>query len=232
MRKRLVTTAALAALIGVAAYSVYRAPWFVATTEYREVRLRLLDLDYAHVLVMITAVLVNAYFFLRLMVTGILVLLGGPTSTRTIAWYTPASALFQAAISLAAAIVLFMMSPSPPVLIDDVTEVAGSWGGILLLGANAGAIAALLAIARDRELARTQTWVDDNGVPKPRRRWIRAAPAERPLVKPPLAATGVPGGDPFRAAPPMGLAAKLVQPPKIEAPRKDDDDAEPPKLLT
>ena len=234
MRKRLVMTAVIAAILGGAAYSAFRAPWYHATVgDWYATPLRLLDLDFPNVIVLLIAMLVNVYFFVRLLLTGMLLLNGGPTSTRVIAWYTPLGAHVQGGFALVSAIVMNAMTPAFAVL-DEPATLARSWGGALLVVCNVLAQIAIAWIARDRVLARTQTWVDDDGVAVPKRkRWIRAAPQERPLVKPPLASAGSFGGDPFRAAPATGLEAALVKPPaKVDVPRKDDDDAPAPKLLT
>jgi hypothetical protein len=233
MRKRLVIAAVLAAVIGAAAYSVFRAPWYVVRWHGVPSELRLLELDYPHFVVFIVALLVNVYFFVRLLLTGMLVIYGGPTSTRTVAWLTPAAAYVQTCASLVAAIVIYAMTPAPYV-IDEPLPRDAAWGGALLVAANVAALIALFVIARDRSLAKTQTWVDDDGTPiKKRHRWLRSAPAERPLGRAPLESAGMAGGDPFRAAPATGLTAQLVKPPeKTEAPRRDDDAAPGPKVLT
>jgi hypothetical protein len=234
MRNRLVTVAALAVVIGAAADSAFYAPWYVVRWYGVASELRLLDLDYPHFVVFTVALLVNVYFFVRLLLTGMLVLYGGPTSARTVAWLTPTAAYVQAGASLVAALVMYAMTPEPYVFADQALPREAASGGALLVGANLGALVALIVIGRNRALARTQTWVDDDGapIPKKRHRWLRSAPAERPLVKAPLESAGM-AGDPFRGAPPTGLTAQLVKPPaKTEAPRRDDDAAPAPKLLT
>ena len=231
MRKRLVMTAVIAAILGGAAGSAFRAPWYHATAGDYRTSLQLIDLD-EPVLVLLAAILVNLYFFVRLMFTGILLLNGGPTSTRVIAWYTPLGARVQGGCSLVASVVLNALTPSMTTLLDEPMTITRSWGGVLLVACNVLAQVAIAVIARDRVLAKTQTWVDDDGLPVPKKqRWIRIAPQARPLVKPPLATTA--GGDPFRSAPATGLEAALVKPAvKAEAPRKDDEAAPAPKLLT
>lgn len=234
MRKRLAMTAFIVAVVVTAAIAVFRAPWYRASAGADVARLALLDLDHDAVVVLLCALLVNVYFFVRLACTGILLLNGGPTSTRVIAWYTPFGAHVQGGFSLAAAVVMNVLAPAP-VLLGEPAVFARSWGGPLLVACNVLAQVALVVMARDRTLAKTQTWVDDDGapIPKRRRRWIRAAPQERPLVKPPLPPAPTVGGDPFRAPPPTGIAAALVKPEaKVDAPRVDDADAPAPKLLT
>ena len=234
MQKRLVMTAVLAAILGGAALSAFRVPWYVASVGDDSVSLRLLDLEFSNLIVLVITLLVNVYFFVRLLFTGILVLNGGPTSTRVIAWYSPAGALFQAGASLVAAVVMYAMKPDAIDLLGEPARNERAWGGLLLVVANLAAVISIVVIWRDRVLARTQTWVDDEGVAIPKKkRWIRSAPQERPLVKPPLESPGSAGGDPFRAAPATGLEAALVKPAtRVEAPRKDDDAAPAPKLLT
>jgi hypothetical protein len=234
MQKRLAMTAFIAAILGGAAFSAFRAPWYVASASDFSVPLRLTELDLEYMLVFLVALLVNVYFFARLIGTAILLLNGGPTSTRVIAWYTPAGAHIQGTFSLIAAVVVNVMTPMHDVLGLPAT-IARSYGGALLIACNVLAQVAIFLIAHDRTLAKTQTWVDDDGAPVPKRkhRWIRAAPQQRPLVKPPLSSTPAVGGDPFRAAPPTGIEAALVKPKtNVEAPRKDDDAAPGPKLLT
>ena len=231
MRQRLAMTVVIAAILAGAIWSAFHAPWYHARTRDYATTLELIDID-TYVVVLLVAMLVNLYFFVRLMFTGILVAYGGPTSKRVVAWYTPLGAHLQGACSLIAAIVMASITPAPAFLGEPAT-VTRSWGGTLLVACNVLAHVAIAIIARVRVLAKTQTWVDDDGVPlRKRNRWIRAAPQERPLVKPPLAtAAGI--GDPFRSAPATGLEAALVKPAvKAEAPRKDDAAAPPPKLLT
>ena len=234
MKKQLAMIALIAAILGGAAYAMFRAPWYVASTadNYFVADLRLIELETKYLIVLIVAALVNIYFFVRLMFTGLLVLNGGPTSTRTIAWYTPFGAHLQGAFAVAAAIVMNVLTPEHSIF-GLPAQVERSWGGWMFLACTVAAHLAIAMIARDPELARTQTWADDEGVPiKKKRRWIRAAPQERPLVRPPLVGTTNVGGDPFRAAPPTGLEAKLVKPEtKKEAPRVDDKDAPAPKHL-
>jgi hypothetical protein len=232
MQKRLVMAAAIAAILGAAAFSVFRAPWYEVRVGTDTIPLGLLTLDYPSFFLLLVTLLVNVYFFVRLLLTGLLLVNGGPTGTRAIAWYTPGGAQFQSGVSFAAALVMYAMKPDAYLVLGEAASRERVWGGLVLVGANLAAFVTILVISRDRALARTQTWVDDDGAPIPKR-WIRSAPAERPLVKPPLESPGFTGGDPFRGAPPTGLAAALVKPPtKIDAPRKDDDDAPAPKLLT
>jgi hypothetical protein len=231
MTRRLAMTAVIAAILAAAACSAFGAPWYHASTRDYATPLGLFDID-DYVIVLLVAMLVNLYFFIRLMFTGLLLLHGGPMASRGVAWYTPLNAHLQGGCSLIGAIVMTAIPPSAAFLGPTAT-VTRSWGGVMFVGCNVLAHIAIAVIARDRVLAKTQTWVDDDGVPlKKRNRWIRVAPQQRPLAKAPLA-TAAGFGDPFRSAPATGLEAAIVKPAvKAAAPRKDDNAAPAPKLLT
>jgi hypothetical protein len=234
MSKRIAMTAFIAAILGGAAYAVFSAPWFRINLFGYSDAYTFIDIDASNVLLQLGAFLVVLYFFVRLLMTGLLVFLGGPTSTGKIAWYTPAGAHLQGAFAFAATIVLATLSPDLSGESSLLTY-ERSWGGLLLVACAALAHVAIYLVARDSTLAKTQTWADDEGKPiaKPKRRWIRAAPAERPMIKsPPLPPSAHAAGDPFRGITTAPTAMKMVQPPTKIAPRVDDTNAPVPKLLT
>jgi hypothetical protein len=186
--------------------------------------------------IQVIGMLVTLYFFARLFMTAILMLLGGPTSTRKIAWYTPFGAHVQCGIANVAAIAMVVVRPEVHIENMDIT-LERSWGGPLLVGVTLLAQVAIYWIAQDRDLAVTQTWITDESdpeyVPKKKSRWVRLQQRERPLVKPPLSPAASVDANAYRAAPPTGLAAQLVTPEtKTAVPRADNTDAPQPKLLT
>ena len=54
MQKRLVMTAVLAAILGGAAFSAFRVPWYVASVGDDSVSLRLLDLEFSNLIVLVS----------------------------------------------------------------------------------------------------------------------------------------------------------------------------------
>ncbi len=237
MKKRLGMAAFIAALIGGWALSLFELPWYRVGYDGVSIPAKLEDFHGGEIIPQIVGMLITIYFFARLMFTGILVLLGGPTSTRKIAWYTPLRAHVQGGFALAAVIVAVVWTPKVKLgFADAYATIERSWGPWLALACTVLAHVAIHLIKRDPELARTQTWPADEEpryVPKRKQRWIHSEPQERPLVKsPPLAQGASVDAVPFREAPPVGLAANLVKPEtKSEAPRADDSDAPGPKLL-
>jgi hypothetical protein len=236
MKKRLGMAAFLAAIIGGWALAMFEVTWYQVTLDGVTVPAKLENLHGRDIVPQVIAGFVTLYFFMRLMFTGILVLLGGPTRTRKIAWFTPTGAHIQGGLAIAAAIVMVAMKPSVQVF-GKAALVERSWGGPLVLLCALVAQVAIAMIARDPELAVTQKWpVDETPRYRPRHheKWIHAEKQDRPmLAKAPLPGPANVDSDPFRAGAPTGLAAELEkQQPKRETPRADDKDVPGPKLLT
>ena len=225
MKARLAALVLFAAILAGAAIALFRAPWFIARVYGVREPVLLIDAGGSYVPLFAAALLVNLYFFTRFLFAGFLLVNGRPTASGTIAWFTPRGAHAQGAFALAGGIAMNLFVP---------TTDARSWGGPLFVACIALAHVAIGLVARVPQLACTQGWAAPpaQSRPKKRRRWLRTAPQERPLVKPPLPPAPNIGGDPFRAPAPTGIAAKLVKPPaKIDAPRADVDNAPAPKLL-
>src|SRR5688500_4320431 len=151
MKKRLLMTAFIAAILGGAAYATFRAPWYHFETPFFSPSYSLFELDFEDAIVVLVAALVNIYFFTRLMFTGLLVLNGGPTSTRTVAWYTPLGAHMQGGFALIAAIVLTMMKPLAMVL-GSPAQVTRGWGGAAFVACVVLAHGAIFFIASVSDL--------------------------------------------------------------------------------
>lgn len=236
MTKRLAMAALIAAILAAAVVAVFHAPWYRAYFSVfgeRVVPLRMVDALDHHALVVLVALLANLYFFARLLFTGLLLLVADER-TRVVAWYTPRGAHLQGAVALAANVALNLLPAHHSTLLQSDVPLTRSWGGPLLVVASLAAHVVIHLIARDSQLARTQVWADADGAPlRKRSRWIRAPRQERPLVKsPPLPPLAPLGGDPFRAGPATGIAARIVQPAtQVAVPRTEDKDAPDPKLL-
>ena len=237
MRARAAMAALIAVILAAAVVAMFHAPWYRVSYHSLVVDERVYALtmfDSIDAVTAFVALLVHAYFFARMLFTGLLLVVADGR-TRVVAWYTPAGAHFQAGIALAVAIGLNVLPPHPTGTLFEPEVVGRGWGGPLLVLACLASHLVIHLIARNSKLARTQVWTDDEGEPLPKRkRWIRAPRQERPLVKspPPLAPSSAVGGDPFRGGPATGIAARIVKPePRLAVPRAENKDAPDPELL-
>jgi hypothetical protein len=252
--KRLVIFALLASAAIAIGLSLFELVWFRSALAYR-IEARFLgpntepfrtSVAGPYIWISVVCAMAACYYLLRIAVTAITVLIGVPYS-RLVQWRSPRSAYLQGAAVLACAISMLFVTPDLIADRDDLvayitrevvieprdivlTDLVREWGGYVLIGGVAVAIATTYLIARSRELAAIQGWITEAEEPvadEPVRR-------ERPMQRPrPGSVVGV-DANPFRAGPESNLGAKLVKTARAPEPVKvvaDPTDREKPKLL-